>query len=147
MCSISFWADSEIFLMCQIYWASAWLLLDVADVWCAWACGFHVVGGEGESTMQEPNTKSFLTTCFVRLKTFLWGWWYQSKWWSWTQTLYFLNVPTFWFYLYLRLRTNNFFTAKAVSVLYIHLCRFCTKTLIQGGADYNFTYFENLHMR
>lgn len=51
----------------------------------------------GEKHNTRTNVKHFHATCFFRFKTFIWGWWCQLKQWSWTQTLYFLNVPTFYF--------------------------------------------------
>lgn len=46
------------------------------------------------------------------------------------------------FILYLCAKLTDFFTEKAVSVEYIHLCRICTKSLIQDGADDNFTFWK-----
>lgn len=54
------------------------------------------------------------------------------------------ECANFLFYLYLCPKSTEYFIANAVSVVYIHLCRICTTSLIQDGAD-NFTCFENLH--
>lgn len=56
----------------------------------------------------------------------------------------FPECANFLFYLYLCPKSTEFFIANAVCVVYIHLCRICTTSLIQDGAD-NFTCFENLH--
>lgn len=133
----SFWAD--IYFWCAKFLSSS--PTAVERCWRATCMSLWEVCGGGKAQCQNlTNVKHLQAACFFRLKTFIWGWWCQSKQWSWTQTLYFLNVPTFYFVCVQN--RLNFSQQRLYQVVSIHLCRICTKSFIQDGADGNFTCFK-----